>query len=205
MPYEPVIYTLLIDAPTVIGYFSNVHLHCTQVSTKSPADYLQPRQNSKSPSKASKSPPVVTPFSANRKIQRSRSAEEILDENEYTYVVPREYASQTLNRPSRGQPPVRPPPPDLAKLVPKTPLGNQKPVAPVRGKTKPNSSDERPTSPKLNGAPKVVEKSVSPTSSKRLPKPPEFPPSPKNPLAKNNSLPVHPSIPKAKPRTKPRS
>jgi len=151
---------------------------------------------------------VVTPFSANRKIQRSRSAEHILDENEYTYVVPHEYASQTLNRrPSRGQPPGRPPPPDPAKLVPKTPPAvHQKPVAPVRGKTKPISPDERPNSPKLNGTPKVVEKPVSPTSPKRLPKPPEFPPPPlKTSLAKNVSLPADPPIRRAKPRPKPRS
>ncbi|XP_065898812.1 uncharacterized protein [Dysidea avara] len=174
----------------------------SMISKKIPADYLQPRQNPKPHNKAGKSPPVVTPFSANKRIQRSRSAEDMLDDNEYTYIVPREYASKTLNRPTRGQPPLRPPPPDPAKLVSKSPPGPQKPIAPVRGKPKSSSSDERPNSPKLNGTSKVMEKSVSPT---RLSKQPEFPSPLKSPLAKNISLPAHPPIPRAKPRTKPRS
>jgi len=180
-----------------------LYYYCTQLSTsKPPADYLEPKQSPKFNRKAIKQPPMVAPFSANRKIQRSRSAENLLDENEYSYVVPREYASKTLNRPTRGRPPLRPPPPDPTKLAPKTPPAYPKPVAPARAR-KPSSPDDRSVSPKLNGRP-ASPKNV-PTSPNRLPKQPEFTPQLKSPLTKNNSSPLHPPpAPKARPRAKQR-
>jgi len=135
-----------------------------QISTTGPAD-CGSRQNLKPTNTAGK-PLLVVPFSANRKIQRSRSAEDILDENDYSYVLPHEYASQTLNIPSRGQPPGRPPPPNPTKLVPKRFPSHRK-----HGNAIPGCPKERPNSPRLNGTLKFVEKPVSPTSAKQLSKP----------------------------------